>query len=170
MPAHPLLELGGEALDPTVQGDVVDLDTTVGQHALEVAVADRELQVPAHRPKDDLGREAEAAKWPGRGHKWCSRIGWRRQRRSYPLTAPCSTQQSPPTSRRYSIRVCSPTAPAASYDSGLSSLVRGRWRLLDWHPAQRAAPADRATGRRPAGLAATAAGPGVRAAAAGSVT
>jgi hypothetical protein len=36
---------------------VVDLDATIGEHALKVAVADRELQVPAHRPKDDLAGE-----------------------------------------------------------------------------------------------------------------
>ena len=75
VPAHPLLELGGEALDPAVHGGVVDLDAAVGQHALEVAVADRELQVPAHRPEDDLGREAEAAERPGIGHEQRSRIG-----------------------------------------------------------------------------------------------
>src|SRR3954454_17220312 len=50
VPAYPLLELRGEALHPAVHGRVVDLDAAVGEHALEVAVADRELQVPAHRP------------------------------------------------------------------------------------------------------------------------
>jgi len=65
----PLLELGGEALDPAVHGRVVDLDPAVGEHVIEVAVADRELQVPAHRPQDDLGREAEAAERPGVGHE-----------------------------------------------------------------------------------------------------
>jgi EamA-like transporter family len=75
--AHPLLELGGEALDPAVQGDVVDEDAPVGEHGLEVAVADREGQVPAHRPEDDLGREAEAAEGPGRGHRRRSSCGWR---------------------------------------------------------------------------------------------
>ena len=68
MPARALLELGGEALDPAVHGGVVDLDPAIGEHALEVAVADRELQVPAHRPEDHLGRETIAAKGPGRGH------------------------------------------------------------------------------------------------------
>jgi hypothetical protein len=40
---------------------VVDHHAAVGQHQLEVVVADRELQIPAHRPENDLGREAEAA-------------------------------------------------------------------------------------------------------------
>src|SRR4051812_45921622 len=73
MPPHPLLELRGEALDPAVHGRVVDLNPAVGEHQLEVAVADRELQVPAHRPQDDLGREAEAAEGPGVRHDGCSR-------------------------------------------------------------------------------------------------
>jgi hypothetical protein len=68
MPAQLLLELGREALDPAVKRDVIDLDAAIGEHALEVAVADREPQVPAHRPKDDLGRETEAAERPGIGH------------------------------------------------------------------------------------------------------
>jgi hypothetical protein len=70
-----LLELRGEALDPAVGADVVDRDAAVGQHPLEVAVADGELQVPPDRPEDDLGREAEAAEDPGRGHERCSRRG-----------------------------------------------------------------------------------------------
>ena len=75
--ARALLKLGGEALDPAVEADVVDLDPAIGEHLLEVAVADRELQVPAHRPKDDLGREAEPAERPGIGHEQRSRIGGR---------------------------------------------------------------------------------------------
>src|SRR4051812_25815878 len=69
MEAYALLELRCEALDPAVHGRVVDLDAAVGEHALEVAVADRELQIPAHRPEDNLGREAEAAERPGVGHE-----------------------------------------------------------------------------------------------------
>ena len=52
MPARALLELGGEALDPAVHGGVVDLDPAIGQHALEVAVADRELRLPPGWPRD----------------------------------------------------------------------------------------------------------------------
>ncbi len=42
---------------PPKHGRVVDLDASIGEHALEISVADRELQVPAHRPHDDLRRE-----------------------------------------------------------------------------------------------------------------
>src|SRR4051812_49403882 len=73
--AHPLLELRGEALDPAVHGRVIHRDAPVGEHGLEVAVADRELQVPAHRSQDHLGREAKAAERSGGGHGRCSRRG-----------------------------------------------------------------------------------------------
>ncbi len=82
LPPHLLLELGRKALDPAVQQDVVELDAAIRQHQLEVAIADRELQVSAHRPEDDLGREAEAAEGPGLGHERCSRVGYRLERRS----------------------------------------------------------------------------------------
>src|SRR4051812_21723264 len=41
--AHPFLQLRGEALDPAVHGRVIHRDAPVGEHGLEVAVADREL-------------------------------------------------------------------------------------------------------------------------------
>jgi hypothetical protein len=95
VPAQALLQLRGEALDPAVQADVVDRDAAVGQHGLEVAVADGDLEGPAHGPEDDLGREAEAAERPGHGHERCSWIGGRWERPSYPLTARRSTQRNP---------------------------------------------------------------------------
>ena len=42
------------------EGCVVHRDATVLQHQLEIAVADREHQVPAHGPQDHLGRELPA--------------------------------------------------------------------------------------------------------------
>src|SRR4051812_28331417 len=57
MRPDPLLELGRIGLDPAEDGRVVDRDVAVLQHELEVAVADREHQVPAHRPEDYLGGE-----------------------------------------------------------------------------------------------------------------
>ena len=99
--AHPLLELGGEALDPAVQRDMVHLHAPIGQHGLEVAEADSELQVPAHRPEDHLGREAEAAEGPGVGHGRCSRRGWQRERRSYLLPAPLNATEPTEGDRRH---------------------------------------------------------------------
>ena len=54
------------------------------------------MREPWHRPEDDLGREAEAAEGPGVGHGRCSRMGWQRERRSYPLTTRRSTQRNLP--------------------------------------------------------------------------
>jgi len=49
-----------EPLDPSVDGDVVDLDAAFGQQLLHVAVRQRKAQIPAHRQHDHIGREAEA--------------------------------------------------------------------------------------------------------------
>ena len=54
-------EQRGEALHPPVDGDMVDLDAALGEELLDVAVRQRETQVPAHRQHDHLGREAEAS-------------------------------------------------------------------------------------------------------------
>jgi hypothetical protein len=56
-------ELGGEALHPSVDRDVVDIDAALGEEFLDIAVGQTEPQVPADREGDDLGREAE----PGEG-------------------------------------------------------------------------------------------------------
>ena len=45
---------------PAVDGDVVDLDATFGQQLLNVAVRQRETQIPTHRQHDHVGWEAEA--------------------------------------------------------------------------------------------------------------
>src|SRR6185437_4089533 len=42
------------------EGCVVHLHPAVLQHQLEIAVADREHQIPAHGPQDHLGRELPA--------------------------------------------------------------------------------------------------------------
>ncbi len=59
VPAGALLQLGREALDPAMQRDVVHGHAPVGEQALEVVLAERELEGPAHRPQDDLGRGGE---------------------------------------------------------------------------------------------------------------
>src|SRR4029079_18480254 len=45
--AHPFLKLRGEALTPAVHGCVIHRDAPVDEHGLKVAVADRELKIPA---------------------------------------------------------------------------------------------------------------------------
>jgi hypothetical protein len=51
-----------EPQHPPVDRDVVDLDTTLGQQLLDVAVRQAEPQVPTDREDDDIGWEAEAGK------------------------------------------------------------------------------------------------------------
>ena len=49
----------GEALHPPEQRDVINLDASLGQQFLEIAVRQSVPQVPADRQDDDLGREPE---------------------------------------------------------------------------------------------------------------
>jgi hypothetical protein len=79
---HALLELRREALDPAVERDVVDLDATVGEHGLEVAVADREPEVPAHGPQDQC--HAPCSPRSCAGSTACEARPWRRPDRSGP--------------------------------------------------------------------------------------
>jgi hypothetical protein len=51
-----------EALDPPVDGDVVDLDAAFGEQLLDVAVRQAEAQIPADRQHNHIGWEAEAGK------------------------------------------------------------------------------------------------------------
>jgi hypothetical protein len=52
-----LVQLGCISLNPTKEGRVIHRDATIGEHALEIAIADGELQIPADRPQNDLRRE-----------------------------------------------------------------------------------------------------------------
>jgi hypothetical protein len=47
-------------LHPPVDGDVVDLDTPLGEQLFDVAIGQAEAQVPADRQHDHIGWEAEA--------------------------------------------------------------------------------------------------------------
>jgi hypothetical protein len=51
-----------EGLDSSVDGDVVDLDSTLGQQLLHIAVGQAVAQVPTHRHRDHLRREAVAGR------------------------------------------------------------------------------------------------------------
>src|SRR5215213_9037524 len=74
----PLLDLRRVGLDPAVNGRVVHGYAAVGEHQLEVAVADGEHEVPANRPEDHLGGELpplEGLVWPHLGRSLPSRHG-----------------------------------------------------------------------------------------------
>ena len=52
---------GREALDPPVDGDVIDCYSALSQEFFDVAVGQTEAQVPADGQHDHIGREAEAS-------------------------------------------------------------------------------------------------------------
>jgi hypothetical protein len=47
-------------LHPAVDGDVIDLDATLGQQLFDGTIGEPIAQVPAHRDADHRGREPEA--------------------------------------------------------------------------------------------------------------
>jgi hypothetical protein len=51
-------ELLGERLDPPVDAHGIDVDATLGQQLLDLAVGQPVTQLPTHRDCDDLAREA----------------------------------------------------------------------------------------------------------------
>jgi hypothetical protein len=57
MPPDPLLQFGGIGLNPPENGGVIDRDATIMQHKFKIVVADRELEIPPHSPKDHLSSE-----------------------------------------------------------------------------------------------------------------
>jgi len=52
MRADSLFKLRCVGLDPSEDRRVVDLDSAVEEHEFQIAVADREHQIPSHGPKD----------------------------------------------------------------------------------------------------------------------
>jgi len=61
-------ELRGEALDPPVDRDVVDLDAAFRQELLDVSIGKTEPQVPADRQGDDFAWEPVPGE--GRTGRW----------------------------------------------------------------------------------------------------
>lgn len=57
MRADALVQLGYISLNPAKKGRMVYLHVPIGKHALKIAGADRELQVPAYSPQNDLRRK-----------------------------------------------------------------------------------------------------------------
>ena len=55
-------ELRGEGLHPAVDRDVVDSNAALGQQLLDIAIRQAVAQLPAHRDRDHLPREAEAGR------------------------------------------------------------------------------------------------------------
>ena len=60
-------ELRCEALDPPIDGDVIDPDAALGQQLLNVTVGQAVTQVPADGDRDHPPRKAEASEHRRRG-------------------------------------------------------------------------------------------------------
>src|SRR5829696_4911290 len=85
---------GREPLHPPVDGDVVDLDTPLGEQFLDVAVGQAEAQVPAHRQHDHIGWEAEAGEGGARRDRPAGAVSGSHIRSLTAPTALRRTQQS----------------------------------------------------------------------------
>jgi hypothetical protein len=51
-----------EGLHPAVDRHVIDCDAALGEQLLDVAIGQGEAQVPAHRHRDHIAREAVASR------------------------------------------------------------------------------------------------------------
>ena len=88
-------ELRSEPLDPTVHGDVIDLDPALREELFDVSVGKSEPQVPPDRQGDDLRREPEPSE--GRGRGWTgARVPVRSHGASLPDAAPRQLMQQCP--------------------------------------------------------------------------
>jgi hypothetical protein len=65
----PLLQFRRISLDPAEDRGVIHVYAPVSQHQLEVAVADREHEVPADCPEDHLGGELPSLERPALLHR-----------------------------------------------------------------------------------------------------
>jgi hypothetical protein len=83
-----------EPLDPPVDRDVVDLDTTLGEQLLDISVGQAEAQVPADGEHYDVGREAEAGKGRSRKRSWASAAASHTGSLAAPMPSP-GMQQCP---------------------------------------------------------------------------
>jgi hypothetical protein len=52
-------QLGGESLDPPIQGDVIDVEAALGEELLQIPVREAAPPVAAHREQNHIRREPE---------------------------------------------------------------------------------------------------------------
>jgi hypothetical protein len=95
MTPDPLLQFGSIGLLPTEQGGVIHRDATVGQHRRQLAIADREDQIPPQSPEDHLGCKMpplEGAIPAHRRHPGSTKSA---RQRYIPSQPSCHLQQNP---------------------------------------------------------------------------
>jgi hypothetical protein len=54
------VEFGSIALDPAINGGMIDVEPPLQHHLLQVAVAERGAQVPPHAQEDDVSFARDA--------------------------------------------------------------------------------------------------------------
>jgi transposase len=84
-----------EPQHPPVDGDVVDLDATLDEQLLDVAVGQAEAQVPPDRQHDYIRREAEPGEGGARGYRLAGAVSGSHGRSVSARTTSRPTQQSP---------------------------------------------------------------------------
>lgn len=83
-----------EALHPSVERDVVDLDATLGEQLFEIPVGQPVAQVSAHPQQDHLGREPESSEARGHPHRR-TRAASALHRVTLTAGVPCSNATEP---------------------------------------------------------------------------
>lgn len=63
VPAQSFFHFRRITLNPAINGGMIDIHTTLGQHLLQLTVADAVFTVPAYRPQDDVTLKMPAFEW-----------------------------------------------------------------------------------------------------------
>ena len=58
------------ALDPAINGGVIDIHAAFGQHLLQLTIADAIFAVPAYRPQDYVTTEMSAFEYAHEYRRW----------------------------------------------------------------------------------------------------
>ena len=83
-----------EALHPPVHGHMIDLDPTLGQQLLDIAIRQAEPQIPTHRKHDHLRREPKALE--RRTRDYGNRTSMRSEHPTLSLSDPGTTNATQP--------------------------------------------------------------------------
>src|SRR5258706_11731422 len=85
------LQFGCVALYPPVDRGVIDMQSPLAHHLLQISVAERIPQVPADTQQNDLGLEVTPFEWSGGIHEFGS-SRFSEYRRVYPILPIFATQ------------------------------------------------------------------------------
>jgi hypothetical protein len=95
-----LFQFGCVALCPTVDRGVIDMQSSLAHHLLQISVAERIPQVPADTKQNDLGLEVTPFEWSGGIHEIGS-SQFSEYRRVYRILAIFATQPEQRKLKKY---------------------------------------------------------------------